>query len=106
MSQSHYISRKRRKSRSLFLCFFCLFAFIIPVFAQAQEWVYIAKSEEGRYYVIRKIDRLAGGNPALWMKIVAADGTEQISYSEWDCKARRFRLKQTSVFAADGRALE
>ncbi len=106
MSQSSYITEKWRISRSLFFCVFCVFAFLTTVFAQAQEWVYIARSEEGRYFVKRKIDQLAGGNPAMWMKIVSDDGTEQISYSEWDCKARRFRLKQTSTYAADGTAIE
>jgi hypothetical protein len=106
MSQLQYISEKRQKTESLFFCLFCLFAFITNVFAQAQEWIYIARSEEGRYYVKRKIDKLPGGNPAMWMKIVSEDNSEQISYSEWDCKGRRFRLKQTSTFAANGTALE
>ena len=106
MFQSQYTPRKGRKRGSLFLCFFCLFVFIATIFAQSQEWIYIARSEEGRYYVKRKIDKLPGDNPAMWMKIVSEDGSEQISYSEWDCKGRRFRLKQTSTYAADGTAIE
>jgi hypothetical protein len=106
ISQSLHITEKWRESRSLFFCVFCLFAFLNSVTAQIQEWVYIARSEEGRFYVKRKIDQLSGGNRAMWMKIVSDDGSEQISYSEWDCKGRRFRLLQTSSYAADGTAIE
>ena len=106
MSQSPYNIENGQKSRSLFFGVFCLFAFITTILAQAQEWIYISRSEEGRHYVKRKIDRVAGGNPAMWTKIVSDDGSEQISYIEWDCKGRRFRLLQTSSYAADGTALE
>lgn len=106
MFQSQNIPENGRKSRSLLFCIFCLFAFLTSVFAQNQEWVYIARSEEGRFYVKRKIDQLPDGNRAMWTKLVYDDGSERISYTEWDCKARRFRLKQTSSYAADGTAIE
>jgi len=106
MSQTQYIAEKMRRVIILFLCFCCLFSFTITGFAQNAEWIYIARSPEGRYYIKRKIDRLAGGNPTMWMKIVSDDGSEQINYTEWDCKNRRFRLNQTSTYAADGTSLE
>jgi hypothetical protein len=91
-----------KEIRNLFLCFCCLFGFTITGFAQTAEWIYIARSTEGRYFVKRKIDRIDPGNRGMWMKIVSDDDSEQISYSEWDCQNRRFRLKQTSSFNADG----
>lgn len=106
MFQSQNIPEKRRKSMSLFFCVFCLFAFLTSVAAQTQEWFYIARSEEGRFYVKRKIDQLPDGNRAMWMKLASDKGFERISYAEWDCKNRRFRLLQTSSYTADGRAIE
>jgi len=106
MLQSKYVPKIRQKCVKLFLCISYLFGCLNTGYAQTQEWIYIAKSAEGRYYVKRKIDRLAGGNPAMWMKIVSDNGSEQISYTEWDCKNRRFRLKQTSTYTSDGTSLE
>lgn len=75
-------------------------------FAQSSEnWKYIAQSLEGKYYVKFSVDKLKNSNRAHWMKIISPDGEEEISYSEWDCGGKRFRLLQTSSYGADGTAL-
>lgn len=106
MLQSKYVSKIGQKSIILFFCVFNVFSCITTIFAQTQEWIYIARSPEGRYFVKRKIDQINGNNRAIWMKILSDDGSEQVSYSEWDCRGSRFRLNQTSVYAPDGTALE
>lgn len=98
-------AKARRKSKMI-SAIFCLLTAVIGIQAQTVEWKYIARSEEGRYFVKPNIDSLPGGNSGMWFKILADDGAEQLSYAEWDCRGRRFRLKQTSSFAPDGTAVE
>lgn len=98
-------AKARRKSKMI-SAVFCLLTAITSVQAQTIGWKYIARSEEGRYFVKTNTDSLPGGNPGMWFKILADDGAEQLNYSEWDCRSRRFRLKQTSSFAPDGTAVE
>lgn len=95
-----------KRRLSLFRLFY-LFGFSPVIFAQSAGWIYIARSEEGKYYVKRQVDKLptAAGHHAQWMKIVSPDGSEDISYAEWDCHKRRFRLLQTSSYAPGGKAV-
>lgn len=106
MSKLKHNFRKVKIRVLLLALLFLFFSFSETSFAQTQNWIYVAKSTEGRYFVKRKIEKINGNNRAIWMKIVSDDGSEQVSYSEWDCRTRRFRLNQTSVYAPDGTALE
>jgi hypothetical protein len=106
MPQLQHIPTLLRKSSCLLFSFICLFGLSQIVFAQsAMLWIYISRSEHGRYYVKRKIDRMDNGHRGIWMKLLAEDGSEEISYEEWDCQKRRFRIKQISYYAPDGTAL-
>lgn len=86
----------------------CLFLFALALSAQTkhQQWIYIARSEVGRFYVKRKLDHLSDGNRAMWSKLIYNDGSERINYTEWNCEERRFRIKQSSFYAANGSAIE
>lgn len=105
MFQLTYNLMKSIKIRNFLLSFFCLGCFFSAGFAQNTKWIYTARSSEGRYYIKKKIDQLKSGNQGMWMKIISDDGTEQISYTEWDCTNRKFRLKQTSTYSSDGTTL-
>jgi hypothetical protein len=105
MPQSQYIPTLLRRSMHLLFSFICLFGLSTVVFAQSAQWIYISRTEYGRYYVKRKIDRMNNGHRGIWRKIVADDGSEEISYDEWDCQKRRFRIRQVSNYAANGTAL-
>jgi hypothetical protein len=106
MPQLQYTPTLSRKSTSLLFSFICLFGLPSIVFAQSvQQWIYISRTEYGRYYVKRKIDRMNNGHRGIWRKIVADNGSEEISYDEWDCQKRRFRIRQVSNYAPDGTAL-
>lgn len=48
---------------------------------------------------------MTNGHCGIWMKLLADDGSEEISYEEWDFQRRRFRIKQIYYYASDGTAL-
>lgn len=83
---------------------FCLFLASPPLRAQmaAQQWFFLVRDSDGRFFVQKKIDALENGNRGMWTKIVYSDWSWKTGYDEWDCKKRRFRTTQVSSYTADG----
>lgn len=95
-----------KKQLVLILILICIVSPSYQIFAQQSRWQNVGRSTNGSIsYLDTSGGQKSGNERRAWTKDLYPDGSYKMSIVTWQCRERKFRMRQTINYDATGKAI-